>query len=121
MAVLTFDSGTGPGSGRTTPVFSNAGKPLRVVTGSVAFDNSYPTGGEDIASIFAKFGVVKAILFEHPLGSAGTGKLVVVDYTGKKALLHTMAAAEVVNASDQSGAAACRFVAWGYDGNDRTA
>ena len=121
MATLSFDVGT-VGAGRTVPVFANHKRPLKFVTGSFTFDSSYPTGGEDISSIFNKFATCNGIYMEAPLDSAGTGKHVVIDYTNKKAMLYTNAAApaEVANASDQSGAASLRFIAWGISGASQT-
>lgn len=117
-ALTTSVSGHGASG---PPLFSGAGgRTQKVVTGQVSFDASYPTGGEDISDIFDMFrgSTVLGIYFDPsvPLTSAGTGKRLKVDYAGKKLLLYdnAVASAEVVNASDQSGAAAIRFCAWGY-------
>ena len=112
MAAVTFDK-TGAGSGGFGPLLGNG--PRKVITGTFAFDSSYPTGGESITDIFNRFRECQGILMESPLTSAGTGKHVVIDMTNKKALLYDNAAApaQVLNATDQSGATGLSWVAWG--------
>lgn len=116
MATITYDRGTGPGAAAERDVKSQSARTLLVVTGSFAFDSSYPTGGEDISDIFDQFAECLAVQFDQPLTGAQTGKFIKVDYSGQKALLYTNAspAVEVVNASDQSAITALRFVAIGY-------
>ena len=41
---------------------------LAILTGTIAFDSSYPTGGEDISAIFKKFKSVKFISFSPTAG-----------------------------------------------------
>jgi hypothetical protein len=106
------------GHGRSgPPLFSARGRAQKVVTGKLNFDNSYPTGGEDVSDIWELFAndALEGLLVEDPLLSAGTGKRTLVDYTNKKVKLldNAVAIAEVANASDQSGAANLRFIAWG--------
>lgn len=115
MATITYDAES-PGKAAERPVKSRSPRRQILLTGSYAFDNSYPTGGEDISDIFNQFSSLLGLVIEHPFFSAGTGKWVRIDYTAKKAMLFTNAAtpAEVANASDQSGATGLRFVAWGY-------
>jgi len=128
MATINYDSGrvitvpstettAGPaGAAGTRPVLAkNTGGILKIVTGLVSFDSSYPTGGEDITDIFNNFSTLLGISIEDPVFSAGTGKNCRVDYSGKKLLLYDNAAApaQVANATDQSGAASLRFIAWG--------
>jgi hypothetical protein len=128
MATITYDSGrvitvpatettAGPsGAAGTRPVFAtNSESVLKFVVGLFSFDNSYPTGGEDISDIFNQFRSLKGFLIEDPVFSTGTGKNCRVDYSGKKLLLFDNAAApaQVLNATDQSNAASLRFVAWG--------
>jgi hypothetical protein len=113
VATITYDSDA-PGQAARRPAQVLSGSVEIFATGRFSFDNSYPTGGEDISAIFALFPrACKGVLMENPLSSAGTGKFVVIDYTNKKAKLLTSALAEVANASDQSGAANLRWVAWG--------
>lgn len=120
MATVTYDSDA-PGRGGSGPVFAVGSRPTKVVTGSLAFDSSYPTGGEDISGIFDLFNNpagtsrLSGVLFDQPLSGAQTGKFAKVDYTTKKILLYTNAspAVEVANASDQSAITALRFIAWG--------
>lgn len=130
MAVITYDDGhtvTIPstvttattGHGKTKPVYGlGAAKPLKVVTGSIAFDSSYPTGGEDVSDIFNMFNTVVLLLIDPNtvVHGAQTGKFAQVDYTNKKVLLFTNASptVEVTNASNQSALTAVKFVAIGY-------
>jgi hypothetical protein len=99
-----------------SPVKMAGGRGMTFVTGKFSFDNNYPTGGEDISEIFNQFRELLGIWVQDPANSAGTGKRVIVDYAAKKLLLFDNAAApaQVANASDQSGAANLRFIAWGY-------
>jgi hypothetical protein len=138
MAVITYDDGqvetigtaepttSKPGHGRSgPPLMSTPGKSTKIVTGILAFDASYPTGGEDISRIFnlfADFGQAGAqgagrtkVIFEQPLSGAQTGKFAKVDYVNRKVQLFTNAspAVEVVNASDQSAITALPFIAVG--------
>ena len=120
MATITYDSDA-PGRGGSGPVFAGGSRPTKIVTGQFSFDNSYPTGGEDISDIFAQFndgnGTARldGLLMENPMLSAGTGKRVKIDYSAKKALLYdnAVSTAQVAGSSDQSGAANLRFIAWG--------
>jgi hypothetical protein len=131
MATITYEDGAvktigtvglttnppGGGHGRTgPPLFSSSGgRALKVVTGTIAFDASYPTGGEDISDIFDNFKTLLRIWVDQPLTGAQTGKFLKVDKTTKKALLYTNAspAVEVTNASDQSAITGVDFVAVG--------
>lgn len=117
-----FTIGTGvttsrPGSGGSSRNVMSKSKNLKIVTGSVSFDSSYPTGGEDLADIWSQFkgGLLQSIIFDQPLSGAQTGKFAKVDKTTKKILLYTNAspAVEVANASDQSAIAALDFIAVG--------
>lgn len=122
MATLTMDNAKTGQGGAGAPILSPSARgPLRVITGKFSFDNSYPTGGEDISGIFDKFSECLAVIMQDPTGSAGTGKKVVIDMTNKKAMLYDNAAApaQVANLSDQSGAVNLRFIAWGYGGFGR--
>ena len=127
MATITYDDGavftvgTGyttnvTGSGKKVPALGvAAGGPVKVASGILAFDASYPTGGEDIANIYAQFKSCTVVMFEQPiLAGAQTGKFVRANHSTQKAQLFTNASpyAEVANASDQS-ATAVRFIAIG--------
>jgi hypothetical protein len=120
MATITYDSDA-PGRGGSGPVFAGGSRPTKIVTGTFSFDASYPTGGEDASDIWNQFNDasgtsrLSGLLIEDPLLSAGTGKRCIVDYTNKKLLLYdnAVALAQVSNATDQSGAANLRFIAWG--------
>lgn len=115
MATLAYDY-VGPGKASRRPVNIFGARQVASLTGQFSFDNSYPTGGEDISDIFNHFKELTSLWMESPIDSAGTGKHVVIDFTAKKAMLFTNAAtpAEVAGASDQSGAASLRFRAEGF-------
>lgn len=46
MGLTVTSQATGPGKARSTPVFALAGRAPALWFGLVAFDSSYPTGGE---------------------------------------------------------------------------
>lgn len=120
MATITYDQDA-PGRGGSGPIFGSGTRTTKILTGKFSFDNSYPTGGEDISDIFSYFngatGVSRldGIWMEQPLTGAQTGKFLKIDYTNKKALLYTNAspAVEVAGSSDQSAITNLRFIAWG--------
>jgi len=102
-------------------LFGSPSNGLKFAAGTFSFDSSYPTGGEDITTIFDLFNDpsgtsnLMGILIRDPTASAGTGKKCVVSYTTKKLLLYTNASppVEVSDTSDQSGASSLRWLAWG--------
>ena len=117
-----FTPGTGlttavAGGGRTSRAIGTKAPSMRIVTGFIAFDSSYPTGGEDISDIFNQFrnATPELVLVDQPLSGAQTGKFAKVDYTNKKIQLFTNAspAVEVANASDQSAITRLGFIATG--------
>lgn len=122
MTTLTLDQDA-PGQGGSGPIFGSGSMPLKIVTGKFSFDNSYPTGGEVLTSVFALFNRpgtstsnLLGIIMEQPIiAGAQTGKFLRVDVTNKKVQLFTNAApfAEVANGSDQSLITNLRFIAWG--------
>lgn len=83
---------------------------VRVVTGTLAFDSSYPTGGEAITPSTA-FGLseVHGVLF----GNQG-GYTFAYDYVNNKVLAYTTAGTEVVNATDLSALNNVKFIALGW-------
>lgn len=106
MAVITYDT-DGPGKGGFGPVFSDGAGRKKIVTGHIAFDSSYPTGGEDLTEAFnlLRGGVARAAFVDQPIQTgAQTGKFAKINRTTKKIQLFTNASpyAEVANASDQS-------------------
>lgn len=117
MASATFDVGT-VGAGRTAPVFANSKKPLKFVTGTIAFDSSYPTNGESITTIADKFATVYGVLvspasgytFEYDIANKKV-KAFWVDTTVDGAAL-----AEVANTTNLSALSAVPFIAWGIGG-----
>lgn len=121
MAAVTLDA-EAPGKSALRPVLVQAPRVIKFVTGTFAFDSSYPTGGESISDIFDQFNNVSGtsqllgVLFE----SAG-GYTFGVDYSGKKVLAYWVdtstdgaAQAEVVDTTNLATLTAVRFIAWGY-------
>ena len=53
-----------------------------VLTGTITFDDSYPTGGEDIAAIFSKFKSLTRLI------TNGSGIQCKADYTNQKLLAY---------------------------------
>lgn len=88
---------------------------LRVFTGSIAFDSSYPTGGEAM-DLSSKFAALKLVLFEND-----AGYVFQYDYTNKKVLAYYYdydagadgTAIQVANATDLSALTDVRFIAFG--------
>lgn len=115
MATITYDQ-SAPGRGANVEAKFFGTRVEKLISGKFSFDSSYPTGGEDISEIFGLFRQLLGIWIEDPTDSTGTGLKVVIDYTGKKALLFDNAAnpAEVADTSDQSNAASLRFLGWGF-------
>jgi hypothetical protein len=74
----------------------------KVVYATVTFDNSYPTGGEELT--VAMFGgVLQAIEWVSVPGANTAGnRLVVWDRANSKILLYTALGTQATNASDQS-------------------
>lgn len=106
MATITYDNDA-PGKGGQAPIFTDGSALKKIVTGHIAFDSSYPTGGEDLTEAFAllRGGVARAAFVDQPIQTgAQTGKFAKINRTTKKIQLFTNAApfAEVANASDQS-------------------
>lgn len=121
MATISYDADD-PGKGGSGPIFGIGSRPMKFATGTFAFDNSYPTGGEDLAPIWALFnnanGVSRlaGLVMEQPDPlTAQTGKRLRIDHTNRKVLLYdnAVATAQVANGSDQSLIAAVRWFAWG--------
>jgi hypothetical protein len=115
MATLTRVAAA-PGAGGKRPVLNLGPGVLVVAEYTFAFDNSYPTGGEDISGIWADFKEVLAVLVDKPPYVAATGKNIIVDKTAKKLMLYDNAAApaQVANASDQSLVVGVGLIAIGY-------
>ena len=92
------------------------GGQLKIITGSIAFDNSYPTGGEsmDISEMFTNLLIV---LFESK-----SGYVFEYDYSNKKVKARVGdndgasdgPLAEVANGTNLSALTAVRFLAIGY-------
>lgn len=118
MATITYDVDAPGRGGQGAPIFGIGSGRQRVVTGHIAFDNSYPTGGEDLTEAFAllRGGVGQGAIIEQPIqAGAQTGKFARINRSTKKVQLFTNASpfAEVANASDQSLITDLAFMIWG--------
>ena len=83
---------------------------VKFVTGSLAFDSSYPTGGEAITPS-TEFGLseVYGVIFDNQLGYAFA-----YDYASNKVLAYTTAGAQVANETNLSALNNVKFLAWGW-------
>ena len=125
VATITFNTDAptyqgAPAGGRTSPV--------RFMTGSFDFDSSYPTGGEDISTIFDLFNDVNGHSGLLGVTFVLTGAPVTidtkvitstrVDYTNKLLLLYgedttSGIPAQVSNGVNASTVTGLRWIAWG--------
>lgn len=96
MATLTSLAAT-PGVAAKRPALGIGGTPKKFGVYTLAFDASYPTGGESISSIWNDFKTVEFIAVSGP-GS----RTYEVDYSGKKVLLYTAIGTEATDTSNQS-------------------
>jgi len=95
-------------------VLDKCGLGVKMISGSIAFDSSYPTGGEslDLTPYFAT--QVHLVLIEPQ-----AGYVFAYDYTNKKVMAYwtgaTTAAvlAEITNATNLSALSAVHFIAFG--------
>lgn len=110
MATVTPDRGA-TGRGGHVRVRAAADKPLKLVTGTMVFDTSYPTGGELFTDVSSMFTAMLGVVFEQHIS-----RIVTYDYTNNKVLLQTALGTEAANASNQS-TITVRFLAWGYGVN----
>ena len=86
-----------------------------IISGSIAFDSSYPTGGEAF-DLSGKFATLTMVLIEP-----NSGYVFTYDYTNKKVIAYWVdndgsadsAMIQVANTTDLSGITAARFVAFG--------
>lgn len=82
--VFTNDAGTGPGLGGTRPVFAKSGgRALQVASGTFAFDNSYPTGGEATTAFSSMFTSLAGVFL-----APTSGYTFEYDYTNNKVLAY---------------------------------
>jgi hypothetical protein len=110
---ISHDSGTS-GAIFTPKVYANGD--LKFATGSVSFDNSYPSNGETM-DLSNYFNVLLGVIFETKAGyvfeydyAAGKAKA----YYGKYSAAADGALVEVANLADLSAIVGVRFLAWGY-------
>lgn len=120
MASITYDAGTGPGAGATRPAYSQSGgRALKFVTGTFAFDSSYPTGGESITDIANQFTELLGILVNPRLGyvfsvdyTAGAQKLLA--YYSDYDAVADGALIQVPDTTNLSTVTGVHFVAYGF-------
>lgn len=113
MAAVTLNQQT-PAKGAFRPAFANGHH--KTVSGTFAFDASYPTGGESISDITAQFRTCQGIVFQ-PKG----GYVFDADISNNKVIAYRAdydAAADgplvqVPNTTDLSALTAVPFFAWG--------
>ena len=79
------------------PVYGVGAKPKKIGVYTLAFDLSYPTGGESIADVFNDFESV-----DHISISGSAARIWEVDYSTEKVLCYTAVGTEATNASNQS-------------------
>lgn len=105
---VTNQAGTGPGIASTRPVYAaSGGRGLKFVTGTVAFDASYPTGGEATTDISGHFTELLGVVFE-----AKGGRTFAYNYADNKVLAYA-GSSEVADTTDLSAVTGVRFLAWG--------
>jgi len=103
------------GIGGSIRGLTTAGKRPVILTGTFAFDSSYPTGGEDISAIWDAFpsGVVSGVLFQQP--NVAAARTVDVNTTSKLLLAYTDGLVTQCTATTNlSAITSLRWVAWGY-------
>ena len=115
---VTNQAGTGPGIAGTRPVYAaSGGRGLKIVTGTLAFDASYPTGGEATTDISGHFTELLGVLIESKSGYTFS-----YDYTNNKVLAYYVdnnaaadsAQIQVPDTTDLSAVTGVRFFAWGF-------
>lgn len=84
----------------------------RIITGSIAFDSSYPTGGESM-DLTGKFATLELVLFE-----SNSGYLFQYDYTNKKVKVFTPTNQHLHTITVAGGEAGTVFVGIASDAND---
>lgn len=108
MATVTLNAKE-TGKASSSPLWAFGDRNLTLLTGTFAFDSSYPTGGESITDIYDMFRSCNGVIFQ---GSDGT-RLFAVDHTNKKVKAFSALGTEVANATDLSAVTGIRWLAWG--------
>lgn len=90
----------------------------KVVTVGIAFDNSYPTGGEafspaDIDPYAGANATFNYVSLEINDATIADNRFLTYDHTNKKIIVYTAVNTEATNASDQSAVAARALVSYG--------
>lgn len=109
MATINLLS-TGPGGATVRPALWFSPRQIKVKVATVDFDTSYPTGGEDISSLWTGFTSVVVAIAQYPGGT----RLARVDKTNKKLLLFTAIGTEAADTSNQSTITGVQVVLIGY-------
>lgn len=114
---VTNSAGTGPGIAGTRPVYAaSGGRGLKIVTGTVAFDASYPTGGEAATDISGHFTEVLGVMLAPTAGYTFS-----YDKATNKVLAYWVdtsvdgaAQAQVADTTDLAAVTGVFFIAVGY-------
>jgi hypothetical protein len=102
-----------------TPISTNCGSPIlrcigrdvqTVAVGEIAFDSSYPTGGEEVPKNMLKYVKNVKYVFIQPI----KGYTFSYDATNKKIIAYSTAATEVADKTDLSALTAVPVMIWGY-------
>lgn len=112
MAAVTLHAAS-PAKGAFRPAYANGHH--KTVSGTLAFDDSYPTGGESIADITGQFRTCQGIVFQPKAGYTFDA-----DIANNKVIAYWVdtstdgaAQAEVTDETDLSALTAVPFLAWG--------
>lgn len=90
MALTVAARSEGPGAGASRPVFSANPRPVSFWFGTVAFDDSYPTGGEpfnaesesNFSEVFAVFVASKSgYVFEYVNSATAANRKIIAYYS----------------------------------------
>ncbi len=116
MTVLTQIAET-PGRGSKRQLLVGGARPLVRRFYTVAFDSSYPTGGEDISSIFGDFKSVVQITTSDNLGTTRS----VIDYSTQKIMLFTGVGVNEIQTLSLTGGAAADTFKLTFNGHESSA
>ena len=117
-AAITFAGGAPGRGGYGRPLFVRGNQRMGMVPFFIDLDNSYPTGGYDITTVFNEFKLETNAANIMILVQSRAGYVFDVDYTNKKLLAYRQTAAtsalvEVSNGVNLSGVTQIRCMAFG--------
>ena len=121
MALTVGTEAEGPGKAGTRPVFSANPRPVFIWHGTVAFDSSYPTGGEafnaesetGFSDVFAVQVLPKAgYTFEYVDSATAANRKIKAYWVDTS--VDGAAQAEVADTTDLSAVTGVRVIVWGY-------